>query len=165
MARCAPHPRFDPRGSVMQSLSRSWAALVAAAFLAVAASHAAAQSKTLGKGKPTGLLLTRNELRECFAQQDRVKAKREETLQLKAQLEKEKAELQRLGDDLKEQLATLDRTSQEQVDKYNEQAAERDKRIDAYEARTTGFNAQVDALNADRESWARNCENRRYDEA
>jgi len=139
-------------------------ALAAALLAAVAAPHAAAQSKTLGTGKPQGLIMTRQELRECLAAQGKLKAKRDETQQMKDQLDKEKDEIRRSGDELKDKLVWLDRTSQEQVDQYNAAAGERDKRIDAYQTRTTAFNAQVDALNVDREAWGRNCENRRYDE-
>ena len=149
----------------MSSPHRLLPALAAACLAAVAAPHAIAQSKTLGTGKPQGsLILSRQELRECLAAQTKLKAKREETQQLKEQLGKEKEEIKRAGDELKEKLVWVDKTSQEQVDQYNAAASERDKRIDAYEARTTAFNTQVDALNADREAWGRNCENRRYDE-
>jgi hypothetical protein len=145
-------------------------AALAAASLALAAAPAAAQAtkaakeRSFGKGKATGVLLTRNELRACLQQQDSLKAKREETLQLQAKLANDKEDIEKRGNDLKDQLVWLDRTSQEQVDKYNAQATERDKLIDDYQARTTAFNAQVDALNADRDTWGRNCENRRYDE-
>ena len=141
-------------------------ALIAVSLLCATAAQAAdpPKEKSFGKAKPGGALLSRNELRECIAAQDRLKARREETLQLQAQLEKEKEEIGRRGTDLKDQLVWLDRTSQEQVEKYNGLAAERDKMIDAYQARSTSFNSQVDTLNADREAFGRSCENRRYDE-
>ena len=142
-------------------------ALVAASLGLAAAMPAAAQAakeRSFGKGKASGPLLTRNELRACLSQQDQLKAKREQTLQLQAQLAKDKEDIEKRGNDLKDQLVWLDRTSQEQVDKYNAEASERDKLIDEYQARTTAFNAQVDALSADRDAWGRSCENRRYDE-
>jgi predicted RNase H-like nuclease (RuvC/YqgF family) len=148
----------------MPSLHRLLPALAAASLVAVAAPHAAAQSKTLGTGKPVGLIMTRNELRACMAQQESLKTKRAEMTQLQAQLEKEKEEIRKSGDELKDKLVWLDRTSKEQVDAYNAEATERDKRIDAYQARTTDYNTKVDALQADRDAWGRNCENRRYDE-
>jgi predicted RNase H-like nuclease (RuvC/YqgF family) len=147
----------------MPSLPRLLAAL-AAASLAAAAPHAAAQSKTLGSGKPVGLIMTRNELRACMKQQDGIKAKGAEMAQAQAQLEKEKEELRKSGEDLKDKLVTLDRTNKEQVDQYNAEAADRDTRIDAYQARTAEYNATVDALQADRDAWGKNCANRRYDE-
>jgi chromosome segregation ATPase len=139
-------------------------ALLAAFAFAVAAPPVAAQSKSLGTGKPSGALLTRNELRHCLASQDRLKAQREQAQKQQDQLAKEKADIERLGSELKEQLATLERTSQEQVDRYNAQAAERDRLIDAWETRTTAFNTQAAAINAEAAAWKRGCENRRYDE-
>ena len=69
-----------------------------------------------------------------------------------------------LGNALKEQLAALDRTSQEAVDRYNAQAAERDKRIDAFEARMPPFNEKVENLANERAAFSKRCDNRRYDE-
>jgi peptidoglycan hydrolase CwlO-like protein len=109
--------------------------------------------------------MSRAELRECMALQDRVQAKARELEKVKSELAGDKQDIARRGDELKEQLAGLDRTSQEQVDKYNAQAADRDQRIDAYQARSNAFNGEVDALNAQRDTWTRTCANRRFDEA
>jgi|SRR5689334_14215950 len=148
----------------MPSLHRLLPALAAASLAAAAAPHAAAQSKTLGTGKPVGLIMTREELRACMKQQDGIKAKGAEMAQVQGQLEKEKEEIRKSGEALKDKLVTLDRTSKEQVDQYNAEATERDTRIDAYQARTADFNAKVDALQADRDAWGKSCANRRYDE-
>jgi len=137
---------------------------LSALLLLGAAAPAPAQTKALGAGKPGGALLSRAELRECLASQDKLKARREETLRLQAQLAKDKEEIVRRGDELKAQLDALDRTSQEQVDRYNAQAAERDKLIDEFEARSGMFNTQAEAVNTQAEAWKRTCENRRYDE-
>jgi hypothetical protein len=148
----------------MSSLRFLPPALLGALLLSVSSVHAADPPKgAAAKGKP--LLLSRSELRECMAMQDRIKAKREETLKAQAELAQEKEDIARRADQMKEQLVWLDRTSQEQVDKYNAQATERDKLIDAYQARSNTFNAQVDALTAERDTWGRNCENKRFDEA
>lgn len=146
-----PFPRFLPP------------ALMAGLLLSGAALAADPPKGAAGKGKP--LLLSRSELRECMAMQDRIKTRREDLQKLKSQLAQEKEDIARQGDQLKEQLAGLDRTSQEQVDKYNALATERDQRIDAYQARSNTFNGDVDALNVQRDTWSRNCENRRFDEA
>ena len=69
-----------------------------------------------------------------------------------------------LGQSLKEQLAALDRSSQEAVDQYNGRAAARDQRIDALEARMAPFNARVEAVAAERAAFGKRCDNRRYDE-
>jgi len=142
-------------------------ALIAVTLFCVTAAQAAEPPKkerAFGSGKGTGALLTRDELRTCMGLQTKLKSGREEAMQTQSQLGKDKEEIDRLGVELKDKLAWLDRTSQEQVDRYNVQANERDKMIEAYQARTTAYNTSVDALNADRDTWVRQCENRRYDE-
>jgi len=151
----------------MSSFHRLFPAFAAALLAAASAAPAVAQStqsKTLGTGKPQGLILSRNELRECLAQQGRIKTKRQDAEQMRAQLEKEKEDIKQSADGMRDRLATLDRTNKDLVDQYNADVAAQDKRIDAYKERTDTFNAQVDALNTDREAWGKNCENRRYDE-
>ena len=147
-----------------------WAVL--ATLLASAGVHAAdkpaakppAKQASFGKGKPEGPLLSRAQLRECLAQQGRVRTMSESAMKLQTTLEAEKGEISRLGVVLTDKLAALDRTSAEAVQAYNAEAAARDALIDAYNARTPGFNTQVDALQAEREAFTKNCENRNYDE-
>lgn len=164
------------RAMIKRPLRRSAGALVfavlaATAFAAdktkdAAAKEPAKETRAFGKpDKGSGLLLTRAQLRDCMALQDRRQADAAESAKQRAEMEREKAELLRDGDALKEQLAALDRTSQEAVDQYNERAGARDRRIDAFEVRTTDFNKRVEALQALNGQFAANCDNRRYDEA
>ena len=120
---------------------------------------------SFGKGKGSGPLLTRAQLRDCMAQQDRTQAAASDNAKHRAELDREKADITAEGAALKDQLAALDRSSQEAVDQYNEKAAARDKRIDAFEARANEFNQKVEALQTQRTAFAAACENRRYDEA
>ena len=138
--------------------------MIVAALLAGAAVHAADKPKeaAFGKGKGSGAYLTLEQLRGCLKQQSR-------TVQSDADLVKEQAtladtqdEIARLATVLKEQLPALDRSNAEAVDAYNVQAAARDKLIDDYEARITQFNTRVEAAKADREAFAKACDNRRY---
>ena len=126
---------------------------------------AAAKPKEAPAAKPKAPILSQAELRECFAQRDRIRAQHEETLRMKEQIGKDKDDIIKLGDTLKEKLATLDRTSAEAVAAYNAETAAREKQIDTYEVSTKAFNAKVDALAAERDSFTKNCENKRFDEA
>jgi hypothetical protein len=123
-----------------------------------------ARTGSFGKGKPGGALLTRAELRECLAVQERVRTLTAETIAAQAALDKEKAEIAQRGEQLKDKLAALDRTSAEAVDDYNAQAQAHAQRIDAYNARTPGYNAKVEALQGVRATFAKSCENRDFDE-
>ena len=119
---------------------------------------------SFGKGKTGGPLLTRNQLRDCMSQQQRIAVQGNEALALQSEFERDKAELQRSGLALKEELAALDRTSAELVDQYNAKAASRDKMIDDFEARASAYNLRVQQLKTEREAFAGACENRRFDE-
>jgi len=119
---------------------------------------------SVGKGKASGPLLTRNQLRECMSQQQKIALQGDETLALQSQFDRDKAEIQRQGLLLKEELAALDRTNAELVDRYNAKAAARDKTIDDFEARAPAYNLRVQQLQTDRAAYASACENRRFDE-
>ena len=116
------------------------------------------------KGKGSGPLLTRDELRQCMALHDRTRAQRDEITRLQQQIAQDKDEIARRGDELKEQTTWLDRYSEPAVAQYNEQAQARDKMIDAYETRVAAHNAQAEALKTDSAAFTKNCGNRRYDE-
>lgn len=131
-------------------------------LLAAAAAHAA--DKPAAKGKGSGPLLTRAELRECMAQPARIAAESEEVRKQQAANEADKAQIVQQGKTLEEQLATLDRTSAEAVAAYNEKAQARDARVDAYNAANAAVNTRVEALQAKRSAYLTDCENRRYDE-
>ena len=141
-------------------------AVLTALSLAMPGVQAADKPKesSFGKGKASGPLLTRAQLRDCMARQDRVRAQTDETVKLQAGLEQDKAEIAKTGMALKEQFAALDRGNAEAVDAYNAQALARDKMIDDYEARTPQFNAKVESLQMERAAFASGCENRRFDE-
>ncbi|HMC16064.1 MAG TPA: hypothetical protein VKI18_10555 [Albitalea sp.] len=157
---------MNPVPRNMRSAHAIPALCCAVALFAASAGHAADKAKegAFGKPKPGSLLLSRAELRECLAQKERIRVQSEEMQKQQDQLARDKEEIVRLGAELKDKLAALDRSSQEAVDQYNVEAAARDKLIDAYEAATPGFNAKVDVLTAQRDAFAKACGNRRYDE-
>jgi hypothetical protein len=122
------------------------------------------KESSFGKGKATGPLLTRAQLRECMAQQERMRVMTEEAVALQTQFNAEKTELAERGIALKDELAVLDRTNAQAVEQYNAKAAARDKAIDAFEAGTEPYNKRVKRLTIEREIFVSGCENRRYDE-
>lgn len=119
---------------------------------------------SFGQNKATGKLLTRDELRECLAQDVRVKAMSEEAVTLQRALETGKSEIARHAEEINLARETLDRTSKEAVDAFNARGAEQDQRIVTYNERLPAFNAKVEALQAERASFAKNCADRPYDE-
>ena len=138
--------------------------LLLAALVSGAAAVAADKPAAFGKGKATGPLLTRAQLRECLAQQGRIQSLSAEAQKLQLGMNAEADEITRLAAANKEKLAALDRSNIEAVDTFNKDANRLDQMIDAYNARTPGFNAKVDALQAERDAFAKDCDNRNYDE-
>ena len=132
--------------------------------LAVNAQKVKQGSVAKAKAKAGVPLMTRDELRDCMALAQRNRVQGEEILALPAQIELEKADLQRHGAMLTEALAALDRTSVELVDQYNAKAAARDKSIEAFDARVGTYNLRAQQLQTDRAAYASACENRRFDE-
>jgi hypothetical protein len=119
---------------------------------------------SFGKGKASGPVMTRAELRECMAQMASVRSLNDEAATLQTALAKEQAEIAALDAARKDKRAALDLTSAEAVDAFNAEGKALDERIDAYNARTPPFNAKVEALQAARIAFAKGCDNRNYDE-
>jgi predicted RNase H-like nuclease (RuvC/YqgF family) len=138
--------------------------LIVAALAVAMSAFAQSGQKSFGQGKPGGPLLSRTELRACFTQRDRLREQADAAQRERDELDREKAEVVQQGSALKEQLATLDRTNAEAVNKYNADAVERDRRIDALEAKINEFNRKAEALQAERTGFSKQCDNRRYDE-
>lgn len=145
-------------------------AVLAACALAFAA-HAGAVTGDAPAKKPAAakarksLLLSRDELRTCMANQTRLHQQRDEVTQMLATLTTEKNEIVRTGNELKERLAALDRNNIEVVTKYAEDATAREKRIDAYDASSAAYNEKSAALESALAAYKKDCENKRFDEA
>ena len=145
----------------MQMLTRTLISLV---LLATCAAQAADKPReaAFGKGKGAGAFLNREQLRACLSQQSRMAQQDADLLKEQAAVSDVQAVIARRGDALKEQLVNLDRSSAEAVAAYNGEAQTRDKLIDDYEARVTQYNSRVEAGKAEREAFAKSCDNRRY---
>ena len=146
------------------------AALVASQF---AAPHALAADKPADKpaatkgasgfgGKASGPFLTREELRKCLAREDALKTQDADLLKEQAAIADRKAAIQRIGDDLKSRLDSIDRSNADAVAGYNEAVQSRDTQIDEYQARVDKFNTAVDQGKADHAQFGQSCSNRRY---
>jgi hypothetical protein len=117
---------------------------------------------SFGGGKSSGAYLTKDQLRACLAQQDRMKEQGANLTKEQAEIAAMKIDITQTGDALKAQLDTVDRTSEEAVAAYNEKAQARDKQIDVYQSRVNAFNDRVQAASVDREAFTKGCESRRY---
>lgn len=141
-------------------------ALLLGALLVTGAVQAADKPKeaSFGKGKASGPVLTREQLRQCLTQQAQVKNEEAELVRLQNGLNTDKAAIVRSGETLTEQGAALDRSKPELVTAYNELVLARDKAIDELQARGAQFNERAGTAGAQREAFARACEGRSYNE-
>lgn len=146
-------------------LSSALVALVALVALPAQAAGDRLKLGVFGSGKGSGPLLTRAELRDCLALVERIRSGSESAQSEREQIDRERAEVVRAGAELKSQLEVLDRSNEEAVRQYVERATAHDRRIDALESRTSGFNARVEGLAGERSRYAQRCDNRRFDQA
>ncbi len=139
--------------------------LVAASFVPTSPAAAAEKARDATAPKPPEQrVLTPAQLKECNDQEARVQAMTSAAVKSKAEIAAEKAEIDRSGTAITDELATLDRTSADAVDGHNAKAEMRDKRIDAYQARVAAFNTDAEGLQEKRASYVKACDRRRYDE-
>jgi chromosome segregation ATPase len=137
--------------------------LLTLSLLATGAVFAADKPKKEGAfGKGGGPMLTKEQLRSCMAQKDKVSQLDDELTREQTALTATKDQLKGSGETLKAGLETLDRSNAEAVAAYNEQAQARDKQIDDYQARVSAFNTRVESNKTDRDAYAKSCENRRF---
>jgi len=152
------------------------AAAAATLALALATNGALAQSqskssaksasaeKSLGSGKSTGRVLTRDELRACMARQSDQHAKREAIVKTTQELDKEEAAIHAEADAIKGARETLDRTSQAAIDEFNKRLLANDERIDAFNKRKADLATEGTAWQNAQNDWTVNCGDRRYRE-
>lgn len=127
-----------------------------------AAKSAAPREGSFGKGTSTLPFLTRDQLRQCLAEQDRIKTESADLAQAQARLDKDRADIERLGTELAADKAKVDTSDEAAVNAYNERARQRAKRIEDFKAAAPLFNQRVDKLVADRQAFATACADRRY---
>lgn len=116
-----------------------------------------------GKAVASDPLLTRDELRQCVTEQERMKRETTDIVQAQAALAKDRAELERVSAAIDADRAGVDRTDQAAVDAFNERAKARARQVESYQAAALRFNQRVDKLEADEKDYAKACTNRRYD--
>jgi hypothetical protein len=148
-------------------LGTAWASSVLAAEAAKGTVTPSAEAGTvlsLGKGKPTGALLTRDQLRACLKSQTAIKADSDALLKEKNELAIQKAEMDRVEAELVAERTSVDATKEETVAAYNDKLAAAKTRSAALRERQLGFNAKVDAYQASNDGFKRDCADRPYAE-
>lgn len=124
------------------------------------AADAKPREASLGTG--SGPALTRDQLRQCLAEDGRLKKEAVDAVEAQRALERNRAEIDRLGTEVETQKGTIDRSDQAAVDAYNERLRARGKLIEDYRAQVPEFNQRVEKLNASKLAYTKDCTDRKY---
>ena len=142
-------------------------ALVTAALFVVPA-HAAdpppkktpAQQPGKGKVKP----MTRDQLRSCMDQQDRLMVMRENVLKEQTSLDQQRAEVKSMDAELERKRAALDPADAAGKQALQDEEARRNQIGETYNSRLPGLKEQGAALDKERQNWVERCADKAFDE-
>jgi predicted outer membrane protein len=117
---------------------------------------------SLGKGTSALPILTKEQLRQCMAEQERIRKENAELAQAQEQMDKDRAEIERLGKEIEAEKPTVDTSNDSAVNAFNDRVRRRIKMIEDFKAAAPVFNQRVDKLGADRQAYAASCADRRF---
>lgn len=124
--------------------------------------EAAKRTNDAAKTKPS--VLTRDELRACMNEQDRLRGMRTRIEQDGADLERQKATVLAMDEELKTKDGALAPTHAAGRKAVKEEAARLEVAMKDYNARVEAVREQVRAYDKGREAWSAKCADRNYDE-
>jgi len=117
---------------------------------------------SLGNGTSSEPMLTKDELRQCIAEQDRLKAERTEVVAIQQKLAKDRTELERVSAEIDADKPKVDLNNKEAVDAFNARLKAKGKLAADYQAAALAFNDRATKLNADDRTDTKKCKERRY---
>jgi len=156
--------------SIREGRRARWALLVAAVAALALAQPAAAQDAAAKKGavkstpKNKANLMTRDELRACMNEQDRLQQIRMAVEQGQTGLEQQKAQVLAMDAELQKKAAALDPADEAGRKALEDEAVKRDQAADAYNARLAGLREQSKTFDTGRQAWVERCTTKDFDE-
>ena len=149
-----------------------WVALAASAFAALllaqpavsqdASTKKAPAKAAAPKAKPN--VMTRDELRTCMNEQDRLKEARTRFDQEQVALDQQRDQVKALDAELKKKIAAFDPAVEGAKKALEDEAAKFDDAADAYNARLKALRDKSQAHNTEQQAWVEKCANRNFDE-
>lgn len=123
-------------------------------------------AKTTAKAAPKNKanVMTRDELRACMNEQDRLQVIRTRVDQEQAALDQQKARVQALDADRQKRAAALDPADEAGRKAIEDEVMKRDQEADAYNARLAALREQVAGFDAGRQAWVERCTKKDFDE-
>ena len=153
-------------------LRTPWPSLAAAAFAALLlAQPARAQDATTTKPPAKGAapkarpnLMTRDELRACMNEQDRLKEARTRVEQEQAALDQQRDQVKAMDAELQKKIAAFDPAVEGARKALEDEATKRDDAADAYNGRLKTVREKSQAHNTEQQAWVEKCAKRDFDE-
>ena len=121
-----------------------------------------APAKQQGKSKPKPM--SRDQLRSCMDQQDRLMVMRENVLKEQTSLDQQRAEVKSMDAELERKRAALDPADAVAKQALQDEEARRNQLGDTYNARLPGLKEQGATLDRERQSWVERCADKDFDE-
>lgn len=126
------------------------------------AAKPAKREGSLGGAGASGPFLSKDELRQCLAEQDRMKQETADVVAAQKKLAADRTEIDRVSAELDAERPKVDVSNKEAVDAYNARLQAKNKLVADYQVAAPAFNQRVDKLDADDKAFAKNCKERRY---
>ncbi len=135
--------------------------------LAAPGAFARGRVRFRSRGLPAGAVyrgpvLTRDQLRQCVAQQEAINKEGDEVDLLQSRLNQSEADLNALEESIKRQEAMVDRYSQQSVDNFNMLIERHRRQVERHNANLGYANARVDKVNRAVERFNAECGDRAY---
>ncbi|HVF15267.1 MAG TPA: hypothetical protein VNA21_00080 [Steroidobacteraceae bacterium] len=121
-----------------------------------------APTKQQGKSKPKPM--SRDQLRSCMDQQDRLMVMRENVLKEQTSLDQQRAEVKSMDAELERKRAALDPADATAKQALQDEETRRNQLGDVYNARLPGLKEKGATLDKERQSWVERCADKDYDE-
>jgi len=118
--------------------------------------------KQQGKSKPKPM--SRDQLRACMDQQDRLLVMRENVLKEQTSLDQQRAEVARMDAELERKRAALEAADASAKQALSEEEARRNEVGETYNARLPAFKERGVTLDKERQSWVDRCADKDFDE-
>jgi len=167
-------PTFPMHANQTPGPSRDLPLLTAALAALLLIQPAVAQEKTPAKPpakstakappKNKANVMTRDELRACMDEQDRLQEIRTRIDQEQAALDQQKSRVQAMDADRQKRAAALDPADEAGRKAIEVEVAKRDQEAGAYNARLAALREQVAGFDSGRQAWVERCTKKDFDE-
>jgi len=138
--------------------------LLSTALAPASAAEPPTKKVPVKQSKPKAKPMSRDQLRACMDEQDRVLAMREGVLKDQATLDEQRAQVARMDAELERKRAALDPADADAKQALSDDEAKRNALGDAYNARLPVLKERGNALDQARQGWVGRCADKDFDE-